>query len=76
MPELKLKEVRSQLREMNDEQLTNEVSAQYAEIYSLRRQNSMKTLTNTAGIRVARKQIARVKTLQREREIAAQSEAK
>ena len=75
MAELKLTQIRAQMREMSVEQLNNEIAAQHAEIYSLRRRNAMKTLDNTAGLHAARKKIARALTLLRDREIVAQREA-
>jgi len=76
MPNLKIKEVRAQLREMTDEELVNEVAAQRAQLFTLRRKAMMRQLDDVTSIRTARKQIARALTLLREREIAAQKEAK
>ncbi len=76
MAEFKIKQVREQLREMSDEELHQEVAAQRASLYDFRRRNAMRQLDNTAAIHTARKQVARVLTILREREIAAQKEAK
>jgi large subunit ribosomal protein L29 len=71
MANLKQKEAREQLRSMSDEELVNEIAAQRANLFHLRRKNMMRQLDDTAAIRLARKQIARVLTILREREIAA-----
>ncbi len=76
MAEIKLKEVREQLRAMSEEELHNEIAVQRRSLYTLRRKNAMRQLENTSSIRVARKQIARVLTLLKEREIAAKGETK
>lgn len=76
MAELKIKQVRENLRQMSDEDLKKEIAAKRAELFDYRRRNAMRQLENTAAIRTARKQIARVLTILREREIAAGGEAK
>jgi large subunit ribosomal protein L29 len=76
MAELKLREVREQLREMTDDQLRQEVAANRAALYDYRRRNAMRQLENTCAIRDARKQIARALTILRERQLAAEREAK
>lgn len=75
MAELKLNEIRRQLRELNDDDLHNEIAAQRAALYNFRRQHALKQLENTQAIRDSRRQIARALTILREREIAAQKEA-
>ena len=72
MANLKMKEAREQLRGMSDEELVIEIAAQRANLFHLRRKNMMRQLDDTTSIRLARKQIARVLTILREREIAAQ----
>ncbi|HZP83607.1 MAG TPA: 50S ribosomal protein L29 [Chthonomonadaceae bacterium] len=76
MAELKLSQIRTQLREMSESELHQEIAKQRAALYDLRRRNAMRQLDNTAAIRAARKQIARALTILRERELAAQREAK
>lgn len=76
MAELKIKQVRENLRQMSDEDLKKEVAAQRASLYDYRRRNAMRQLENTAAIRTARKQIARALTILKERELAAGGEAK
>jgi large subunit ribosomal protein L29 len=68
----KKKEIRSRLRELTEMELHQEIAAQHASLYDLRRRNLMRQLDNTTAIRDARKQIARVLTILRERELAAQ----
>ena len=72
MAELKTKEMREQLRAMSDEDLRTEIAAQRVALYHFRRKNAMRLVENTAAIRLARRQVARAKTLLRERELAAQ----
>lgn len=72
MADLKQREIREQLREMSVADLHNEIAAQRATLYGLRRRNAMKQLENTAAIRAARKQIARAMTILRERELTAE----
>jgi large subunit ribosomal protein L29 len=75
MAELKLKEIREQLRQMSDEELRQEIAANRAALFNYRRRNAMRQLENTAAIRVARRQIARALTILRERELAARGGA-
>ena len=74
MAELKKKEIRQRLRELTDAELHQEITAQNASLYELRRRNLMRQLDNTTAIRDARKQIARVLTILRERELAGSGE--
>lgn len=76
MAELKQKENRERLRELSDSDLHKEIATQRAALYGFRRRNALRQLDNTAAIRDARKQIARVLTILRERELTAQKEAK
>lgn len=76
MAEIKLTQIRAQMREMSEAELHNEIAAQRAALYDYRRRNAMKQLDNTMAIRNARRQIARSLTLLRERELAGQKEAK
>jgi large subunit ribosomal protein L29 len=48
----------------------------HEEMFRLRFQFATRQLTNTARIRVVRREIARVKTLQRQQELLAASEAR
>jgi large subunit ribosomal protein L29 len=76
MAELKIREIREQLRQMTDAELHQEVAANRAALYDYRRRNAMRQLENTAAIRDARRQVARALTILRERELAAEREAK
>ena len=76
MAELKIREVREQLRQMTDDQLRQEVAANRAALYDYRRRNAMRQLDSTTAIRDARKQIARALTILRERQLAREREAK
>ena len=76
MAEIKLTQIRAQMRDMSDAELHNEIAAQRAALYDYRRRNAMKQLDNTMAIRNARRQIARSLTLLRERELAVQKGAK
>jgi large subunit ribosomal protein L29 len=55
---------------MNDEKLTAELGEAYRKLFTLRLQLSTRQQTNTSETAKARRQIARVRTLQRERELA------
>jgi large subunit ribosomal protein L29 len=72
MAEMKKKDIRERLRGMSDADLKQEIAAQQASLYDLRRRNEMRQLDNTTAIRDARKQIARVLTILRERELSGQ----
>ncbi len=57
------------LREMSDEQLTYELQEARKELFHLRFQAASERLDAPSNITKLRRQIARVKTIQREREI-------
>jgi large subunit ribosomal protein L29 len=61
----------SELRALNDAELANRLDDSYQELFNLRFQRSSGKLTNTARVREVRRQIARIKTLLRERELRA-----
>jgi large subunit ribosomal protein L29 len=75
MAQVKHNQVMLQLREMSEQELQDEITNQRAALYDLRRRNAMKQLDNTSAIRKSRRQIARVLTILRERELAMQREA-
>ena len=60
-----------ELRELNDVELEHRLSEAKEELFNLRFQNATGQLDNTARVPVVRKDIARIETLLREREIAA-----
>lgn len=61
----------SELREMSNAELAGELDNAYQELFNLRFQRTTGQLTNTARFRQVRKDIARMKTILRERELAA-----
>jgi large subunit ribosomal protein L29 len=61
----------AELREMNDEELDNRLAEAQQEMFNLRFQHVTGQLDNYARLGEVRREIARVQTLLREREIAA-----
>jgi len=59
------------LRQMNEVELRSALEDAKTELFNLRFQRAAGKLENTSRMREVRKQIARVKTLLRERELAA-----
>ena len=72
MPGQKRRELVDQLRNMNDQELTAELTKQREQLFNLRRNNVTRQLENTAQIPATRKTIARILTLMGERSIAAE----
>jgi large subunit ribosomal protein L29 len=62
----------AEIRAMDDEKLGQQVASLLAEWRSLRFQQAVGQLTATARTRQIRKDIARIKTIQTEREIEAE----
>jgi large subunit ribosomal protein L29 len=62
----------AEVRAMNDEGLSRQLTDLQAEWRTLRFQQAVGQLTATARIRQIRKDIARIKTIQTEREIEAE----
>jgi large subunit ribosomal protein L29 len=60
-----------ELRELNEVELEHRLSEAKEELFNLRFQNATGQLDNTARLGQVRKDIARVETLLREREITA-----
>jgi large subunit ribosomal protein L29 len=60
-----------ELREFNEVELEHQLSEAKEELFNLRFQNATGQLDNSARLGQVRKDIARVETLLREREIAA-----
>ncbi len=58
------------LRAMTDDELRDELNATHRELMNLRFRTATMQLSNVNEIRKARKRIARIKTLLREREMA------
>lgn len=61
----------SELREMNDEQLQSELAQTRTDLFKLRFQAATEKLDAPSNLTKLRREIARIKTVQREREIAA-----
>jgi large subunit ribosomal protein L29 len=62
----------SELRPMNDLELNNKLNDFHQELFNLRFQRASGQLKNTARVNEVRKSIAQIKTLLRERELAAE----
>ncbi|MEZ4711292.1 MAG: 50S ribosomal protein L29 [Caldilineaceae bacterium] len=60
----------SEIRSMTNAELANRLDDSYQEIFNLRFQRASGKLTNTARMGMVRKDIARIKTILRERELA------
>ncbi len=58
-----------EIREMSNDELLKRIAEEESNLIDLRFQNALKTLTNTAKIRNVRKDIAKMKTVLREREL-------
>ena len=67
----KAKERADELRALSDEKLANELNEAYRRLFTVRLQLSTRQQTNTTEETKVRRQIARIRTLQRERELAA-----
>jgi len=67
----KKKERADGLRELNDEKLANELNEAYRRLFSVRVGLTTRQQTNTSEKRKVGRQIARIRTIQRERELAA-----
>lgn len=62
----------SEFRTMTNAELANRLDDSYQEIFNLRFQKASGKLTNTARMGLVHKDIARIKTILRERELAEQ----
>ncbi len=65
-----------EIREMSNEELIKRIEEEETNLVDLKFQNAIKSLTNTAKIRSTRRDIARMKTLLRQRELEAKIENK
>jgi large subunit ribosomal protein L29 len=59
------------LRDLSDTELREHIRTARRELFGLRFQHATSELENTAGLRRAKKEIARALTIQRERELNA-----
>ncbi|HEX8119957.1 MAG TPA: 50S ribosomal protein L29 [Solirubrobacteraceae bacterium] len=57
------------LRDMNERELLDQLAAARKELFGLRFQHATGELENTAGLRTAKRDLARALTVAREREI-------
>ena len=67
----KSKERADELRQMSDEELAKELNETYRRLFTLRLQLATRQQTNTSEKAKVTRQIARLRTLQRERELQA-----
>ena len=65
----------TEIRELSDEELNKKLEDGRAELFNLRFQMATSQLDNTARVNTVKKDIARVLTEQRAREIAAEKSA-
>jgi ribosomal protein L29 len=65
------KEDADKLRELNDDKLAEELTDAYRKLFTLRLQLSTRQQTNTSERAKATRRIGRIRTLQRERQLAA-----
>jgi large subunit ribosomal protein L29 len=62
----------SELQDLNDTELAEHLKTARRELFGLRFQHATGELDNTAGLRAAKKEIARTLTVARQREIDAE----
>ena len=60
----------SELRELDSEKLESQLQENYEELFNLRFQQVMGKLTASGRPRLVKREIARIKTILRERELA------
>jgi len=72
----KLKTKAQDIRNLTDVDLEKQIEEAYRRLFSLRLQTETRQLANHRELPAARRVIARLKTLRRERQIAAAVEAK
>ena len=65
----------AEIRELTDAQLADKLKEMRAELFNLRFQMATSQLDNTARVKTVKKEIARVLTEQRARQIAAEKTA-
>ncbi len=58
-----------EIREMSNEELIKRIAEEESNLIDLRFQHELKNLTNTAKLKLVKKDIARMKTVLREREL-------
>jgi len=65
-----------EIREMNNEEIIKRIQEEETNMIDLKFQHELKNLTNTGKLKMGRKDIAKMKTVLREREIEAQKSEK
>ena len=60
----------AELRDLDAEQLSNQLREHYEELFNLRFQQVMGKLTASGRPRIVKREIARIKTILRERELS------
>ena len=65
-----------EILEMSDEEIIKRIEEEENNLVDLRFQHELKNLTNTAKLSLAKKDVARLKTVLRERQLKADSEKK
>ena len=63
------------VRDLSDNELAEHIATSRRELFGLRFQHATGELDNTAGLRRAKREVARALTVAREREIDVQSQA-
>ena len=71
----KNKQAVEELRDMSDGDLTKELDEAYRQLFTSRLQLATRQLANTSQPRKTRLRIARIKTIQRDRQLAAARQA-
>jgi len=65
-----------EIREMKNEEIVKRIQEEETNMIDLKFQHELKNLTNTGKLKMGRKDIAKMKTVLREREIEAQKSEK
>ncbi len=71
----KLKAKTEEIRKLSDEDVVKELEEAHRRLFSLRLQSETRQITNHRELPAAKRLIARLKTIQRERQLAAVREA-
>ena len=66
----------NEIREMKTEEIEKRIQQEEGDLVDLRFQHELKNLTNTAKLNLVRKDIARMKTVLKQREIETQKQVK
>ena len=71
----KLKEKTEEIRQLSDEDVEKELEEAHRRLFSLRLQSETRQITNHRELPAAKRLIARLKTIRRERQLTAVREA-